>query len=198
MICRADHNPVCTPTAVVRASVQKTVGYYRKELPHTGDLEMWMRFAVYGSVGVLDSDQAYWRQHDENMRVQYQGPDDLRHHKAAYDSIFGKHGGLIPDAERLRGISARRLSEAAFWKGHDCFEAGSAAQCDEYLHVARECDPGICSSRSWARLRVKRAIGPRLWSLVDRARQWGSRAGRKTISPGASGSGNGQRSRWIA
>ena len=47
-------NIVPTPTAVVRTALQKRVGGYRHELPHSGDMEMWLRLAAYGSVGVID------------------------------------------------------------------------------------------------------------------------------------------------
>jgi glycosyltransferase involved in cell wall biosynthesis len=46
--CASPTNSVETATAVVRTSVQKRVGGYRPELPHAGDLEMWLRFAAVG------------------------------------------------------------------------------------------------------------------------------------------------------
>src|SRR5262249_6804667 len=60
-------NIVSTPTAVVRTALQKQLGGYRPELPHTGDLEMWLRFAAHAPVGVLDADQAFYRVHGRNM-----------------------------------------------------------------------------------------------------------------------------------
>ena len=41
-----------TPSAIVRTSAQHRVGGYRPELPHSGDLEMWLRLAAVGSVAI--------------------------------------------------------------------------------------------------------------------------------------------------
>src|SRR3712207_4053622 len=41
--CRTGQNVLSSPEAVVRTSVQQQVGGYRPDLPHAGDLEMWMR-----------------------------------------------------------------------------------------------------------------------------------------------------------
>jgi hypothetical protein len=67
--CAQASNLVSTPTAVVRTRLQHEIGGYRAELPHTGDLEMWMRFAAHAPVGVLDADQAFYRVHGHNMHV---------------------------------------------------------------------------------------------------------------------------------
>ena len=46
-------NPVPTATAVVRTALQHEVGEYRADLPHAADMEIWLRFALRGSIGVL-------------------------------------------------------------------------------------------------------------------------------------------------
>ena len=40
--CRSGHNVISSPEVVVRGRVQRAVGGYRPELPHAGDLEMWL------------------------------------------------------------------------------------------------------------------------------------------------------------
>ncbi len=35
--------------------------------PHSGDLEMWLRFASRGKIGVVNAVQAYYRWHSQNM-----------------------------------------------------------------------------------------------------------------------------------
>src|SRR4051794_17612091 len=47
----AVNNQVATCSAVVRTKLQKSLGGYRRDLPHAGDMEMWLRFAAHGSVG---------------------------------------------------------------------------------------------------------------------------------------------------
>ena len=60
-------NPVPTPTAVVRTALQQQLGGYRADLPHTGDMEMWMRFALHGPIGVFRAVQGHYRWHASNM-----------------------------------------------------------------------------------------------------------------------------------
>ena len=53
---------ISTPTAVVRTSVQQAIGGYRHDLPHTADVEMWMRFAVDPDIAYIRRvDQAFYR-----------------------------------------------------------------------------------------------------------------------------------------
>jgi glycosyltransferase involved in cell wall biosynthesis len=69
--CVSIANPVSTPTAVVRTGLQQQIGGYRPELPHSGDMEMWMRFAAHGAVGIIRDVQAYYRWHGQNMGREY-------------------------------------------------------------------------------------------------------------------------------
>jgi len=67
-VCRAGgrHN-IEGPTVVVRTSVQKRVGHYRDELPHTAGLEMWLRFARLGAAAETDCVQGIRRHHPHIM-----------------------------------------------------------------------------------------------------------------------------------
>ena len=66
--CRALSTAVETVTAVVRTSVQHAVGGYRKELPHAGDQEMWLRFASVSAIGRVKAPQGFYRRHaDEHV-----------------------------------------------------------------------------------------------------------------------------------
>src|SRR5439155_24814472 len=56
-----------SPEVVARTRMYKTLGGYRPELPHTADVDVWLRFAAHGSVGRVDADQAYYRVHGNNM-----------------------------------------------------------------------------------------------------------------------------------
>ena len=60
-------------TVVVRTSVQKRLGGYLPELPHAGDLEMWVRFALYSKVAQVKTMQAVYRRHGSNMSLGYRG-----------------------------------------------------------------------------------------------------------------------------
>ena len=64
-------NLVPTCSAVVRTELQKRLGGYRNELPHTGDMEMWLRFAAHAPVGFISAYQGVYRQHGANMSTAY-------------------------------------------------------------------------------------------------------------------------------
>jgi glycosyltransferase involved in cell wall biosynthesis len=61
------HNPVPSPTAVLRTSKQHELGGYLPQFPHTSDMEMWMRFAGRGPIGVIKNLQACYRIHEASM-----------------------------------------------------------------------------------------------------------------------------------
>ncbi len=104
--CRAGHNVITSPEVVVRGSVQRTVGGYRAELPHTGDLEMWLRIAAMSDIAyVRGVPQALYRVHPRSMvRTKYHCSFlDLQERKAAFDSFFRENRDSIiddyPDAD---------------------------------------------------------------------------------------------------
>jgi glycosyltransferase involved in cell wall biosynthesis len=118
-MCDYGGNLVRTPTAIVRTSTQKTIGGYRASLPHSADMEMWLRFAAHGAVVRIDAVQAIYRWHSSNMSSAYFDRDlpDMQQRKEAFDSFFEEYGDRIPGAQRLRERAVRMLAEKAFWSG---------------------------------------------------------------------------------
>lgn len=165
-LCAEGGNLVTTPTAVVRTSVQKEVGGYRKDLPHSGDMEMWLRLATRGAIGFIDAYQAFYRTHDENMYLGFAGVGDLRQRAAAFDALFGESGRRIADADRLRALASRSLAWGAFWSGSRCFDRGEIATARECCEFAAALFPKIRGSKAWWKFKCKRLLGPRLWSAV--------------------------------
>ena len=76
-------NWVATATAITRTTVQKKLGGYLPTLPHSGDLEMWLRFALCSRVAYLDVPQAVYRLHEDNMSHGYSGFDDFTQRNTA-------------------------------------------------------------------------------------------------------------------
>jgi hypothetical protein len=64
-------NLVATCSAPVRTELQKRIGGYREELPHTGDMEMWLPFGAHASVGFIFAYQGVYRRHRANMSTAY-------------------------------------------------------------------------------------------------------------------------------
>jgi glycosyltransferase involved in cell wall biosynthesis len=167
-VCQSGANSVATPTAVVRTQLQKELGGYRKELPHTADLETWLRLATRGSVGILDADQAFKRMHGRNMQREFLDGvrADLEQRAAAFRLFFRGEGHRVSDTERLEGLANLQLAREAFWAACQAFDAGDLGQCQELLDLALQLDSAIQSTPEWSRLRWKRRLGPRLWSVL--------------------------------
>jgi hypothetical protein len=107
-----NHVPTCT--AVVRGPVQRQIGGYRPELPHAGDLEMWLRLSSFGSVAETQMDQGVRRMHGSNMFNAYPGVLDLHQRLAAFDSFFATEGRGLPGVFlRRRQVQQSLAREAA-------------------------------------------------------------------------------------
>ena len=110
-VCRAGKNLINCPEVVMRTSVQRRIGGYKAELPHSGDLEMWLRAAAVSDVGRINgADQAYYRIHLASMqRTIHAGAlRDLRACRDAFESAFGANEQLPGDA-RLLSLARKSL-----------------------------------------------------------------------------------------
>jgi hypothetical protein len=151
---------------VVRTSLQRKLGGYREDLPHAGDLEMWLRFAAHGAVAYLAGvDQAYYRRHVASMQATRFNSvlDDLRQRRAAFDAVFDSFGAQIGDAEQLRNAVRRALATEALWtacKSYDrrCLDK---ALIDNLEAFALETYTAARRLREYNGLRWRRLIGPR-------------------------------------
>jgi sugar O-acyltransferase (sialic acid O-acetyltransferase NeuD family) len=164
--CKDGRNHVPTPTAIVRTHLQQALGGYRKELLHTGDMEMWMRHAIHGDVAVLAAHQAYYRQHGNNMSAQYRQLKELEMHWLAFDAIFKHHPSKIPDVRRLQEDCTRMFSHEAFYMANSAFDAGNLEECERGLELALSIDARVATTAAYRRLQMKKRFGPKLWSLM--------------------------------
>ena len=166
------HNIVHTPTVMVRTELQKRLGGYRPELPHTGDMEMWLRFAAQASVGILEEYQAVNRRHAGNMSLKYRAKGflpDIEQRKAALDCFFQVYGDQLPNAQQVR----RRLFRSL---GCDAVELASSAFNEGDMETSKllsEFSLVVCSdvkgSLPWLRLAVKRSMGYEMWRTLQPA-----------------------------
>ena len=135
-------NIVSTPTAVVRTSLQKALGGYRRELPHTADMEMWLRLGAHASVGVINAIQAYYRIHSSNMSKKYVGLDDIQAKWAAFDRLFLQFGRLIEGSEDLQRLARRNLLQQVFETVSRLQESGESSQANAAQTIARRSNLG--------------------------------------------------------
>jgi glycosyltransferase involved in cell wall biosynthesis len=163
-MCREAWNMVPTPTAVVRMSLQRQIGGYNAALPHSGDMEMWLRCAAHADVVALDGVQAFYRTHTSQMSTSYVGVTDFREVDAAFDAVFANHGDRLKNTSRLRQLARQGLADRAFWTAMKRFEGTQGYQ--PYLDFALALDPTLRERSSWRRFQLKRLIGPTLWTRV--------------------------------
>ncbi len=165
--CRAGANLVPTPTAVVRTSLQQLVGGYRADLPHTADLDMWLRLAGRSGVARLDAVQAFKRMHGTNMQYQYVATQlpDLKQRLGAFEAALGGiDAGREPSALRCARTA---LAKEAFWAASAAFDRKEGPACTALLNWALGLDPSLATGRAYTRLAWKRRLGPLLWSVVS-------------------------------
>ncbi|WP_340107606.1 glycosyltransferase family A protein [Pikeienuella sp. HZG-20] len=114
-LCALARNDIGGPTAIVRTAIQKEVGHYRAELPHTDDLEMWLRFTLKGGVAATDAYQAEVAVHAGSQSASV--ADILRWNmefEAAFRCFFRNEGAGRPDADALLAAALSTLGERAF------------------------------------------------------------------------------------
>ena len=97
----AQGNFIGTATAVVRTSMQKALGGYLPELPHAGDLEMWLRFALAGRISFIRTPQAFYRRHESNMSKGYDARADFDQCAASFRLHMDAIRGLEPHGPSL-------------------------------------------------------------------------------------------------
>jgi glycosyltransferase involved in cell wall biosynthesis len=161
---------VRTPTAVVRTKLQHEVGGYRPELPHAGDMEMWLRLAAHAHVGFIASDQAVYRRHDTNMSLSYDlkhSLPDLTQRKAVFELFFEHCGYLLSEAQSLHSELLYRLSCDAVTKSSAAFNDGNMEVSEQIADLAIEIFPGVIRSAPWRKLILKRKMGLRVWRALQ-------------------------------
>lgn len=135
-ICATAVNCVPTPTAIGRTRVQKEVGGYRASLPHSGDMEMWLRFAAHGSVARINAVQAIYRKHSTAMSNAYFAerlPDYLQLQRA-FDSFFDEYDHRLKDVGELRSVARGVLAKRVFRSGIGLLRRGRV---DDALRLIR-------------------------------------------------------------
>lgn len=162
-------NVVSTPTAIVRAKLQKKLGGYRSELPHTGDMEMWLRLAAHGSVGIIETYQAVQRRHANNMSLLYRVDTklpDLQQRKAAIDCFLETCSHNLDSASTLRNKLYCSFAYDVLGYARDAFDRGEMQAVDALTEFALEAYPEVRKSLSWKVLVCQRSIGLKVWRIL--------------------------------
>lgn len=162
----AGHNVVATPTVVVRTAIQHQTGGYRPELPHAGDLEMWLRIAARSDVAYIKgAAQAWYRLHSSSMMNARFNTSliDLHQRLEVYRSVVRHHRDSIEDADRLLEIGSRKLAREALGRACSGYDRNEVEQFGvrELELFAREAYPAMESLPEYRALLRRRFLGPK-------------------------------------
>jgi GT2 family glycosyltransferase len=153
--CEKGENCIMNPEVVMRTSVQHAIGGYDPALPHSGDLEMWMRAAAMADVGRVNGPgQGYYRVHEMSMQrtVNAGHLADLRGRRDAFAKVLVGPDARVADGARLFATARRSLAFAALGYARLAYEHGRAElePINEYLAFAEETWPEARHSRQWS------------------------------------------------
>lgn len=162
-------NIVRASTAIVRTELQRRLGGYRRELPHTGDLELWLRLAAHAAVGVFGTYQAVSRFHGNNMQNAYYQDKylpDLEQRKAAFDCILQHCSAVLQNAHQVHRKLVIPLASEAMQHANSAFNDGDLELARKLSDFAVAAHRDIRETVPWFVLRCKQRIGIRLWRAV--------------------------------
>ena len=169
MMCRAGRNFIYCPEVVMRTSIQHRIGGYNLDLPHSGDMEMWMRAAAVSDIGRVNGvDQAYYRVHKSSMqRTVHAGLlFDLAACLAAYESVLS--GSSLPNAKALLEQAHRGLAMVALRHALRSIQCDRplSEEIDAYCSFATMLFPGITATPEWRQLQRYRSLSPNALSIA--------------------------------
>jgi glycosyltransferase involved in cell wall biosynthesis len=161
--CRSGFSVISSPEVVTRTAVHHRVGGYRPTLPHSGDFEMWLRFAAVSDVAyVRGTAQAFYRRHQQSMlRTQYNtAVADIAQRKAAFEAFFAEHPD-IPAAAGLRRAAYLALANDALEQACRAVEHNRVHEqsVDQLVLLARSCVPDVESLTRFRGLQRRLRIG---------------------------------------
>lgn len=164
--CRTATSCISSPEVVVRTSLQRQLGGYCVDLPHAGDLEMWLRIAAHSCIAYLARvDQAYYRRHSASMQATKFDSvlADLAQRRAAFETLFHAHGHKIEDMKQLREIALRVLAKEALWIACWSYDRRRVDRVcvDDLEAFAKETYPRARSLSEYWGLQWRRRLGPR-------------------------------------
>jgi glycosyltransferase involved in cell wall biosynthesis len=164
--CRLGLNCISQPEAVIRRSTLQVVGEYNAKLPHTSDLEMWLRLAAVADVGRINGiDQGYYRVHPDSMqRTVNSGPlTDLLGRREAFLSAFSTVGSRLSNVEQLSATVRCRLAAQAL--DHACWtydrDRADPALDDKLIDFALSTYSEAVTLPEWRGLQKRRQRGRR-------------------------------------
>jgi glycosyltransferase involved in cell wall biosynthesis len=166
--CRSGYNAIQTTEVVMRTEAVRSVGMYRSDLPHSGDLELWMRMARVGNVGyVAGPDQAWYRLHETNMHSSKFGHGtmdgqfvDLEHRWRAFDAALSAEPGSLAQESELVATARRTLAREALTRASYAHARGFREfPVEKFERFAFQIDPSARTSSAGRALARRKKLG---------------------------------------
>ncbi|MCB5292599.1 glycosyltransferase family 2 protein [Arthrobacter sp. SO3] len=128
--CRRGRCFILSPEVVMRTEAMRQVGPYNEGLPHSGDLEYWVRTAAGWDVGRVNGPaQAYYRVHGNNMHLTAFDTIqvDLEHRLAAFNVLStAELQEQLPGAGLLHRLARQGICREALLLAERNLDAGGA------------------------------------------------------------------------
>lgn len=164
-VCRSGRNCIMNPEVVMRTSLQHALGGYDSELPHSGDIEMWMRAATVSDIGRVNGPaQGFYRVHGDSMqRTTYVGHlIDLEGLLDAFEKVLVGPGAQVARGPELFHEASRGLAGYALEYTRAAYDNGRIHEepVDQYMAFAARVWPAIRQSREWRALQRRAATEP--------------------------------------
>mgnify|MGYP001080589972 CR=1 FL=1 len=162
------HNLVPTPTAIVRTDMQRLVGHYRQELPHTGDLEMWLRFAAHGDIAYIDAVQAAKREHGQNMAGNFmvEWLPDVEQRGRAIDMFVQAHAAQIEDLDTYRRQTSLALAKFSLGCARSALLKAEFEKVEELVRYAECRAPEVRKTKYWSHFKWLCRLPRTTWRLT--------------------------------
>lgn len=173
--CRLGVNCISQPEAVIRTSALRAAGEYNTRLPHTSDLEMWLRLAAMSDVGRVNGvDHAYYRVHPGSMQRTVNAGllTDLIGRREAFVSALSAVGRGAPGAAALEVTVRRKLSAEALDRACHAFDRDrlDVIPVDALVEFADATFAGARELPEWSALQRRERRGRRSrWTLFSLA-----------------------------
>jgi hypothetical protein len=164
--CRLGVNCISQPEAMIRSSILREIGGYNVNLPHTSDVEMWLRLSMVADVGRINGiDQGYYRVHPNSMQrtVNAGLMKDLAGRREAFVSAFSIAGARLHGAAELEATVRRKLAAEALDRACRAYDRDRVdTQMEARLvEFAVATYPAASSLQEWSGLQKRRQRGRR-------------------------------------
>ena len=156
---------ISSPEVVMRTSALRAVGGYDPRLPHSADLDLWLRTALHFDIGrVNGSDQALYRVHDSNMHLTtFAGyVTDLIERRATFRIMFEEHARARDDVQSLQPRTWRALANEGVRRALSAMRDDRPELAGAFVDFALETDPTVRQSVWWHAWQLGPGRGRRL------------------------------------